>query len=751
MSDHLSRDKIKREIIGVSVLLVGVFLLISFISYHPNDRAFYFVYNTEKVNNWGGIIGATMARALFQLIGLGSYLLPLIIFLFAYRFFTPSDVFPDYFRLISSIVMILSLIGLFDLTLGGVKIKGDAIAAGGILGNFLTRKLMVYLNPIGTYCFYLSFLLLSFFGLTHLSPVRLASSLRRLFVNITKSNISLYRTLQGRLKKEKIEIVEKGRVAPIEEIREAVRVEEESPVIFEQEKEIQDDVQEKPQPDEKKVKAVKEIKEVKEYKLPPLSFLDLPDQKLGKMDKEALLNQSKTLEKKLKDFGVEGKVVGINPGPVITRFEFEPAAGIKINKVVGLADDLALALRAMSVRIVAPIPGKGAIGIEVPNAVRETVYFKEIVSQDAFLKSTSKLTLALGKDLSGEPVITTLGSMPHLLIAGATGAGKSVLINTMICSILYKATPAEVKMLMIDPKRLELSLYEGIPHLLYPVVTDPKKAALALRWAVEEMERRYSKLAEKGVRDIDRYNQKIGEEQKNGSRIPTVDEMMEYEEEEPGGGHEILPYIVIVIDELADLMMVSFREVEGSLTRLAQMARAAGIHLIVATQRPSVDVLTGTIKVNFPTRISFQVSSKIDSRTILDTIGAERLLGKGDMLFLPPGTSRLVRIHSAYVSESEIVRIVEFLKEQSTPSYDESILTVAESDTLTPEDEDFDEKYAEAVALVTETRQASISMIQRRLRVGYNRAARMIERMEEEGIVSQTDGIKPREVLVRKF
>ena len=467
------------------------------------------------------------------------------------------------------------------------------------------------------------------------------------------------------------------------------------------------------------------------------------------MDREALLAQSKTLERKLKDFGVEGKIVGINPGPVITRFEFEPAPGIKINKVVGLADDLALALRAVSVRIVAPIPGKGAIGIEVPNTVRETVYFKEIVSQDAFLNSRSKLTLALGKDLSGEPVITTLGSMPHLLVAGATGAGKSVLINTMICSILYKATPAEVKMLMIDPKRLELSVYEGIPHLLYPVVTDPKKASLVLKWAVDEMERRYSKLAEKGVRDIDRYNQKVAEELSNGTApVPETDEA---DEEEPSGGHEILPYVVIVIDELADLMMVSSREVEGSLARLAQMARAAGIHLIVATQRPSVDVITGTIKVNFPTRISFQLSSKTDSRTILDTIGAERLLGKGDMLFLPPGTSKLVRIHGAYVTETEIARIVEFLKEQGKPSYDESIVSVKEGDTLTPEDEDFDEKYAEAVALVIETRQASISMIQRRLRVGYNRAARMIERMEQEGIVSQTDGIKPREVLVRKF
>jgi len=752
MSDHLSADKIKREIAGVAILLIGIFLLISFISYYPNDRAFYFVYNIEKVNNWGGVIGSTLARAMFQFIGLVSYFIPLFLGLLAYQFFTASETCFDYFRSISSVVMILSLIGLFDLSLGSVKIKGDEMVTGGMLGSLLTRYLMRYLNQIGTYCFYLSFFIISFFGLTHLSPVRFASSLKNLSVGIAKGMVSLYQAIQLRMKKEmetEVKIEEKEIVIPPEEVRVEEKAEGAVPVIFEQEEKAFDEIEEKPQGYDGKAKPAKEIKEIKEYQLPPLSFLDLPEQRIGKMDREALLTQSKTLERKLKDFGVEGKIVGINPGPVITRFEFEPAPGIKINKVVGLADDLALALRAVSVRIVAPIPGKGAIGIEVPNTVRETVYFKEIVSQDAFLNSRSKLTLALGKDLSGEPVITTLGSMPHLLVAGATGAGKSVLINTMICSILYKATPAEVKMLMIDPKRLELSVYEGIPHLLYPVVTDPKKASLVLKWAVDEMERRYSKLAEKGVRDIDRYNQKVAEELSNGTApVPETDEA---DEEEPGGGHEILPYVVIVIDELADLMMVSSREVEGSLARLAQMARAAGIHLIVATQRPSVDVITGTIKVNFPTRISFQLSSKTDSRTILDTIGAERLLGKGDMLFLPPGTSKLVRIHGAYVTETEIARIVEFLKEQGKPSYDESIVSVKEGDTLTPEDEDFDEKYAEAVALVIETRQASISMIQRRLRVGYNRAARMIERMEQERIVSQTDGIKPREVLVRKF
>ena len=739
--------------IGVSILLVAIFILISLISYYPNDRAFYFVYNTERVNNWGGVVGSTIARVIFELMGLVSYLLPFIIFIFAYRFFTAAEALPGYFRLASSVVMLISFVGLFDLTFGEVSFRGEEMAAGGMLGSFLTKYMMRYFNQIGTYCCYFSFLLISFFGVTNLSPVRLATALKNLLLVTAKGIVSLFQVIKGRLRKEKeVKIEERGIVIPPveEEVTAKEKAEEEEvPIIVGQEEKVFDEIKEYPREHDKKFKPKKEIREAKEYKLPPLSYLDLPEQKVGKMDREALLNQSKTLEKKLKDFGVEGRIAGINPGPVVTRFEFEPAPGIKINKVVGLADDLALALRAVAVRIVAPIPGKGAIGIEVPNSTRETVFFKEIVSQEAFLNSKSRLTLALGKDLSGEPVITTLGSMPHLLVAGATGAGKSVLINTMICSILYKATPAEVKMLMIDPKRLELSLYEGIPHLLYPVVTDPKKASLVLKWAVDEMERRYSKLADKGVRDIDRYNQKVAEELKNGSA--PVPETEEADNEETGNGHEILPYIVLVIDELADLMMVSSRDVEGSLARLAQMARAAGIHLIVATQRPSVDVITGTIKVNFPTRISFQLASKTDSRTILDTIGAERLLGKGDMLFLPPGTSKLVRIHGAYVSETEIARIVEFLKEQGKPSYDESIVSVKESDTITPEDEDFDEKYDEAVALVTETRQASISMVQRRLRVGYNRAARMIEKMEQEGVVGQTDGVKPREVLVRKL
>ena len=443
---------------------------------------------------------------------------------------------------------------------------------------------------------------------------------------------------------------------------------------------------------------------------------------------------------------MQGKVVAIHPGPVITRYEFEPASGVRISKILGLADDLALALKALGVRILAPVPGKAVVGIEIPNAVRETVYFKEIVGREEFRRARSRLSLALVKDIAGNAIISDLAKMPHLLVAGSTGSGKSVLINALICSILYKSAPAEVKMLLIDPKRLELSFYEDIPHLLHPVVTDPKKAALALQWTVGEMERRYQKLADKGVRDIDGYNQSIEADRKaEKGRSARSDN-----DEESTADDEKLPYILVVIDELADLMMVSSREVEIAIARLAQMARASGIHLIVATQRPSVDVLTGTIKVNFSARISFQVSSKIDSRTIVDTVGAERLLGLGDMLFLPPGTSNLVRVHGTYLSEAEIRRITAFLRKQARPTYNQSILEMKEESTI-EEDDDYDERYDDAVALVAQMRTASISMVQRRLRIGYNRAARIIERMERENVVGPSDGVKPREVLIKRL
>lgn len=478
-------------------------------------------------------------------------------------------------------------------------------------------------------------------------------------------------------------------------------------------------------------------------RLPSLDLLDAPlDAEEGQSDEE-LMAQARFLEQKLREFGVEGEVVQVSPGPIITMYEFAPAAGVKVNKIANLQDDLALVMRALSVRIVAPIPGKAVVGIEVPNVQRETIALRSLLDTEAFQSSSSKLSIVLGKDILGQPVITDLALIPHLLVAGSTGSGKSVGLNSVICSLLFRVTPAEVKLIMIDPKMLEFSIYDGIPHLLVPVVTDAKKAAVVLRRVVAEMERRYQLLAAKSVRSIAQYNQKIRDEQASSNGADGVGAENQPTPAEP------LPYLVVVVDELSDLMMVSSREVEDSLMRIAQMARAAGIHLIVATQRPSVDVLTGVIKANFPARLSFQVTSKTDSRTILDANGAETLLGRGDMLFLAPGTSKPQRVHGAYVSEQEITRLVEAWKAVEQPNYNTSFLEATNERTGDEDGEEYDEKYDEAVALVARTGQASISMLQRRLRVGYNRAARMIEVMEKEGVVGPSDGVKPREVLVR--
>ncbi len=483
-------------------------------------------------------------------------------------------------------------------------------------------------------------------------------------------------------------------------------------------------------------------------RLPSLDLLDEPEPHTQRQAVEELEEQARFLEEKLGDFGISGEVVHVQQGPVITMFEYAPASGIKVSRIVNLQDDLALVLRALSVRVVAPIPGKAAVGIEVPNKHHEIVRLREVLNEHVLPPSASKLSLALGRDITGAPFVTDLAKTPHLLIAGATGAGKSVGLNCMICSMLFRATPEEVRLIMIDPKMLELSIYEGVPHLLVPVVTNPKQAALALRRVVEEMERRYQLLAAKGVRNISGYNDALDREAASGRTSAGQTDA----DPDDIFIEEKLPYLVVVIDELSDLMMVSSKEVEDSLTRIAQMARAAGIHLIVATQRPSVDVLTGVIKANFPARLSFQVTSKTDSRTILDANGAEKLLGRGDMLFLAPGTSKPQRAHSAFVSEAEINRLVEAWKSVDEPQYDERFLVPSEEQSgADGQDEaEYDEKYDEAVALVAATGQASISMVQRRLRVGYNRAARMIEIMEKEGLVGPSDGVKPREVLVRK-
>jgi S-DNA-T family DNA segregation ATPase FtsK/SpoIIIE len=524
-----------------------------------------------------------------------------------------------------------------------------------------------------------------------------------------------------------------------------------------------------------------------DYQLPSPGLLDYVEPTGADADKQSMYETAERLVRTLADFGIKGHVSAIRPGPVVTMYEFVPAPGTKIARIVSLSNDLAMNLEALSVRIVAPIPGKAAVGIEVPNRRRETVYLKEVLCDDAFRSIKSKIALALGKDIEGRPAAVDLAKMPHLLVAGTTGAGKSVSVNAMITSILYNATPEDVRFIMIDPKMLELSIYEGIPHLLLPVVTDPKKANLALRWAVEEMERRYELLAKAGVRDLQSYNRKIAKALESGggapSQIPAsrrvkvlvadqkgVEQEIEVDAEEAeavaaaslpdqppqqldlSGPIEVaprkLPYIVVVIDEFADLMMVASKDVEAAVMRIAQKARAAGIHLLLATQRPSVDVITGVIKANFPSRVAFQVPSKMDSKVILDANGAESLLGQGDMLFTDRGQA-LKRIHGALVGEEEIKRIVDHLKSQGKPVYDLEILKPRPEEGVEgePEPDDDDPTYEQALQLLHEMKQISVSMIQRRLRIGYNRAARVVERMERDGYVGGADGAKPREVL----
>ncbi|UCH00670.1 MAG: DNA translocase FtsK [Deltaproteobacteria bacterium] len=705
---------IKREVWGVIFLLLTLILGGSLLSYHPQDPLFWERVGTiEQTKNLFGAVGAHLAGGLFLLLGLSSFwLIPILLFLsfslFRGRF--PSGAI---WISISLILLVTSFSALLSLHIpDGLAYRGTLIN-GGLVGLHSANLGKKIFNYFGAYTLFLTIFIISFMIITRFS---LGNLFNRIW--LVSSNVALYtkdkwikyteRRRRARQRKKTVKKVDKARQ------RRMTIVEIPSGEVAKSAQEL-----------------FPFMNVVGDFKLPPLDLLDeIPKSTDTEIEKESLRMNALRLEGKLRDFGVEGEVAEIVPGPVITMYEFRPAPGVKISKVASLADDLALNLRASNIRIVAPIPGKSAIGIEIPNNKRKLVTLKEILSSQSFLDSPYKLTIALGMDIIGQPVITDLTKMPHLLVAGATGTGKSVSINAMINSILFKSSPEMVRFVMIDPKRIELAPYQHIPHLLHPVVVHPKEATKALKWAVGEMERRYTLLSDKGVRNIEVYNRKVGKDK---------------------GLVEHLPYIVIIIDELSDLMMVSSREVEESLTRLAQMARAAGIHLIIATQRPSVDVLTGIIKANFPTRISFQVSSRVDSRTILDTMGAEHLLGDGDMLFLPPGVAKLTRIHGAYVSEEEVKRVASFLKERMEPEYDRSIVA-----DISPEEDveevggDKDEKYQDAVELVLQTGQASISMVQRKLRVGYNRAARMIEDMEKDGIVGPSDGVRSREILRRR-
>ncbi len=704
-------------------MLAALILGVSLFSYHPGDPLTWDSGTAlREVRNLFGPMGAHLSGGLFFALGFSSFWLVAIFTAAALFSFLDRPMPSPLLNGISVFFLLISFSGLLALKFPeSVPFREGRVLCGGMAGLHVAGLMKEYLNGFGA-----TVLLGAVFLIALMATTRL--SLGSLFSQVFSWIAAVGRRLRNwNEKRRERKRKKRTRVANLKMHESKPR---RRPTIV-------------PPPEEPPKAPEQEsfsfMKTMGSFSLPSLEHLDDPPERpKGDIARESLEMNARLLEKKLYDFNVEGEVVEILPGPVITMYEFKPAPGIKISKVAGLADDLALVLRASGVRIVAPIPGKAAIGIEIPNNKREAVFLKEILSSPAFKSSTHRMTIALGKDITGVPVVADLSRMPHLLVAGATGTGKSVCLNAMINSLLFKASPDMVRFLMIDPKRIELSIYQDIPHLLHPVVTQPAEATKALRWAVEEMEYRYGLLSDRGVRSIDAYNRRAIKE-----KPP--------EGESENDSFRPLPYIVIVIDELADLMMVSSKEVEDTILRLAQMARAAGIHLIIATQRPSVDVLTGVIKANLPTRISFQVSSKVDSRTILDTIGAEHLLGEGDMLYMPPGVGRLTRIHGAFISESEVKRVTDYLREQMKPEYDPVILEkVALADEAGEEDLELDEKYEEAVELVIKSGQASISGLQRKLRVGYNRAARMIEAMEKQGVVGPSDGVKPRDVYGRR-
>ena len=763
------------EFLGVAFFATALLWLISLASYNASDPVWFFNTGSELApTNFAGRIGAFVGELSYQMLGYSAYLIPLVFVVIGWHYFWCRTMDAAYTKLMGALLLFGCISSFLSLAFGTLDVGGKEFRAGGYIGDRLAAVLAEYLNRTGSIILILTLLFAAIILSTQFSFGRLFSVLaqlgqarwaamkaafeqRRDEKQRDRQRQEVLKKHLGKDSKESKELPvpvfaktptpapapapKPSRTAamvnaaaaalraassratppPIKRLTPApVAAKEPTLPLSEPEK----------SPVERKKGA---------FTLPPNALLDAPKAE-SKIDERELMDGARLLEEKCREFSVEGKVVQIHPGPVVTTYEFKPDAGVKYSKITGLADDLCLAMQAESV-IIDRIPGKSTVGIQIPNPNREQISLRELLESDAYRRSTSKLTLALGKTIHGEPFLTDLATMPHLLIAGSTGAGKSVSVNAMITSILMRATPDDVRFIMVDPKRLELGMYEDIPHLLTPVVMDPKLAANALRWAVREMEERYKTLAAFGVRNIEQYNRNVRAMQAEKKGEPLLDDK--------GNELKTLPFIVVLIDELADLMMVAGNEVEESIARLAQMARAIGIHLVLATQRPSVDVITGLIKANLPARISFRVSSKVDSRTILDGNGAEQLLGKGDMLYLPPASSRFVRLHGPYISEQESARLASFLRKQGKPTYNTTV-TADEKGSQEHMEFDQDEIYDEASRIVVSSGQASISYLQRRLRIGFSRAARLVDMMEMDGLVSGAAGGKPREVLVKK-
>ena len=756
------------EFVGIAFFAGALLWLIALLTYQAGDAVWFFNTGGQAPPaNFAGRVGAFFAELSYQTFGYAAYLGPGVVSVLGWHYFWCCPVDAPYTKTVGVVLLFGCLVSFLSLAFGSLDVAGKEFLAGGYLGQWAASWLAEYLNRTGSIIFIFTMLFLAIVLATQFSFGRLSTSAYERAGSGCARALGEYRSWREsrRRERQRREVLRKhlGRrePAPVPGAAAAAKpVAGRAAVGKSSESSAERTVSEPKVP----ARRVTPPQIARDHHLtttpvlplpepmprspaerrkgafqhPPLALLDAARRE-RKIDERELMEGARLLEEKCREFSVEGTVVQIHPGPVVTTYEFKPDAGIKYSKISGLAEDLSLAMQAESV-LIERLPGRSTVGIQIPNHSREIISLRELLESEAYRRSQSKLTLVLGKGIHGEPFVTDLATMPHLLIAGATGTGKSVAVNAMLTSVLYRCTPDEVRLILIDPKRLELGMYEDIPHLLTPVVVDPKRAANALRWAVREMEERYKLLAAEGVRNIEQYNRNVRLMlEERGSK-----KAAEGDSELP----KTLPFVVVVIDELADLMMVASGEVEESIARLAQMARAVGIHLILATQRPSVDVITGLIKANLPARISFRVSSKIDSRTILDANGAEQLLGKGDLLYMPPASSRCVRVHGPYISEQESARLASFLRKQGKPAYDESI-TVDEkvSEAIEMEKDDL---YDDATRIVVSAGQASISYLQRRLRIGFSRAARLIDMMEAEGLVSENAGGKPREVLVKQ-